>query len=120
MKLGNSPMLKVLLLALASFTTSLEVGAQTPATVLLDKKVSGFELRNETFFDGLAKVNAQTDLSIAIEFAPRPFGTAISPSYNFYVRLSCTQTSSGYQLVNDVAGDNQIGPGTTKTSWNLQ
>jgi hypothetical protein len=53
-------------------------------------------------------------------YAAQPDGTAISPSYNFYVRLSCTQTSSGYQLVNDVAGDNQIGPGTTKTSWNLQ
>jgi hypothetical protein len=58
----------MLFLAIVSLATSLQVGAQTPATALLDKKVSGFELRNETFFDGLAKVNAQTDLSIAIEF----------------------------------------------------
>jgi len=49
-----------------------------------------------------------------------PDGTAISPTYKFYVRLSCKQTSSGFQFVNDVAGDNQIGPGTTKTSSNLQ
>lgn len=53
-------------------------------------------------------------------YAALPGGTVISPAYNFYVRLSCTQTSSGYQFVNDVPGDNQIGPGSTKTTWNLQ
>jgi hypothetical protein len=53
-------------------------------------------------------------------YAALPDGTQISPNYNFYVRLSCTQSSSGYQFVSDVAGDNQIGPGSTKTSWNLQ
>jgi len=53
-------------------------------------------------------------------YAVLPDGTAISPTYNFYVRLSCKLTSSGFQFVNDVAGDNQIGTGTTKTSSNLQ
>lgn len=49
-------------------------------------------------------------------------GTRISPDYYFYVRLSCTKTSGfpGYQFVNDVAGDNQIGTGMTNTSWNLR
>jgi hypothetical protein len=40
---------------------------------------------------------------------------------NFFVRLSCSFDSSGAgHLVNDVPGDNQIGLGTTKTTWNLQ
>jgi len=54
------------------------------------------------------------------EYAALPDGTIVSSSYNFYVRVSCTKTSSGYQFVNDVSGDNQIGPGTTPLTWNLQ
>lgn len=55
-------------------------------------------------------------------YAALPSGTQISPApgYAFYVRVSCTKTASGYQLVNDVPGDNQIGPGTTPLTWNLQ
>jgi hypothetical protein len=47
-------------------------------------------------------------------------GTAIFATYDFYVRLSCTQTSGGFRFVYDVAVDNQIVLGTAKTSWNLQ
>ena len=46
--------------------------------------------------------------------------TTVSPSYSFYVRVSCRKTATGFQFVNDVAGDNQIGIGSTPTSWNLQ
>jgi hypothetical protein len=53
-------------------------------------------------------------------YAALPDGTKISSNYNFYVRVSCTKTASGYQFVNDVPGDNQVGAGTTKTTWNLQ
>ena len=53
-------------------------------------------------------------------YAALPDGTIISPNYNFYVRLSCTKTSSGYQFVNDIPGDNQIGLNTTPITWNLQ
>ena len=53
-------------------------------------------------------------------YAALPNGTKISPNYNFYVRVSCTKTSSGYQFVNDIPNDNQIGAGTTPTTWNLQ
>jgi hypothetical protein len=53
-------------------------------------------------------------------FASLPDGTVISPPYNFYVRLSCQWLSPGMAFGTDVAGDNQIGVGTTKTSWNLQ
>jgi len=55
------------------------------------------------------------------EYAALPDGTVVSSSnYSFFVRISCKKTSSGYQFVNDISGDNQIGPGTTKTTWNLQ
>jgi hypothetical protein len=54
------------------------------------------------------------------DYATLPDGTRISSNYYFYVRLSCTKTSSGYQFVNDVTGDNQTGAGSTSTSWNLQ
>jgi len=49
-------------------------------------------------------------------------GTLISPSpgFFFYVRLSCQLTGPGYVFINDVPGDNQIGIGTTNTTWNLQ
>jgi hypothetical protein len=53
-------------------------------------------------------------------YAALPDGTPISSNFNFYVRISCKKTSSGFQFVNDVPGDNQAGTGTTSTSWNLQ
>jgi hypothetical protein len=53
-------------------------------------------------------------------YATLPDGTRISPYYNYYVRVSCKKTSSGYQFVNDVQGDNQVAAGTTLTSWNLK
>ena len=53
-------------------------------------------------------------------YAALPDGRQVSTNYYFYVRLSCTKTSLGYQFVNDVAGDNQIRSGTTPLSWNLQ
>ncbi|MGC2476074.1 MAG: hypothetical protein WA485_17170 [Candidatus Sulfotelmatobacter sp.] len=43
----------------------------------------------------------------------------ISPYYDYYVRVSCKNTPTGYQFVNDVSGDNQMASGTTLTSWNL-
>lgn len=47
--------------------------------------------------------------------------TTVSSPYNYYVRLSCKFDSSGNaSLDTTVPGDNQIGQGTTKTSWNLQ
>jgi hypothetical protein len=51
-------------------------------------------------------------------FAALPDGTRISPFYNYFVRVSCKLTASGYQSVNDVPGDNQIGPeiGPTPTT----
>lgn len=40
---------------------------------------------------------------------------------NYYVRISCTFDANGNpSLDTTVSGDNQIGLGTTKTSWNLQ
>ena len=55
-------------------------------------------------------------------YASLPDGTLISPSpgYFFYVRLSCQWVGPGYVFINDVPGDNQIGIGTTNTTWNLQ
>lgn len=55
-------------------------------------------------------------------YAALPDGTIISPSfgYFFYVRLSCQLLGPGYVFVNDVPGDNQIGAGSTNTTWNLQ
>jgi hypothetical protein len=53
-------------------------------------------------------------------YAALPDGTRISPNYYFYVRLSCTRNTFGYQFVNDVPGDNQIGSGSTPLTWNLQ
>lgn len=47
--------------------------------------------------------------------------TSISPNLSYYVRLSCVTNASGVaELNNDVTGDNQIGLGTAKTTWNLQ
>jgi hypothetical protein len=43
--------------------------AQVPTVpAVLDKKVEGIELHDETFIDGLAKLDEQTDLSMAVEF----------------------------------------------------
>jgi len=53
-------------------------------------------------------------------YAALPDGTIISPNYNFFVRISCQLLGPGYVFVNDVPGDNQIGMGTTNTTWNLQ
>ena len=53
-------------------------------------------------------------------YAVLPDGTQLSPNYYFYLRLSCTKNTLGYQFVNDVPGDNQIGSGTTPLTWNLQ
>ncbi len=52
-------------------------------------------------------------------YAALPDGTRISPYYNYYVRVSCTDTSTGLQFVNDIPGDNQIGNDSTFTTWNL-
>jgi hypothetical protein len=53
-------------------------------------------------------------------WAALPDGTRISPYLNYYVRLSCAWTGTQYVFNNDVTNDNQIGSGTTLTSWNLQ
>jgi hypothetical protein len=55
-------------------------------------------------------------------YAVGPDGvTQISPNLSYYVVISCIQGSSGIaELSTGVSGDNQIGLGTTKTSWNLQ
>ncbi len=56
-------------------------------------------------------------------YAVGPDGaTQISPDLNYYVRLSCMNSSSGVaQLEFDASSsDNQIGLGSTNTTWNLQ
>jgi hypothetical protein len=53
-------------------------------------------------------------------YAALPDGTRISPFYNYYVRVSCKRTTSGYQFANDFTGDNTIGAETTLNTWNLQ
>jgi hypothetical protein len=55
-------------------------------------------------------------------YAVGPDGsTQISNSLSYYVRLSCMNNSSGVAgFSTDVSADNQIGLGTTKTTWNLQ
>jgi hypothetical protein len=55
-------------------------------------------------------------------FAVGPDGTTtISPSISYFVRISCMNNASGVaELSTGVTGDNQIGTGTTKTTWNLQ
>jgi hypothetical protein len=49
-----------------------------------------------------------------------PDVTAVSPNYSFYLRVSCQKTANGFVFINDVPGDNQIGVGSTPTTWNLQ
>ena len=47
--------------------------------------------------------------------------TVSAAPVNYYVRLSCKFDSSGNpSLDTTVSGDNQIGIGTTPTTWNLQ
>jgi len=48
--------------------------------------------------------------------------TVVSTSpVNYYVRVSCQFDGSGNPSLNTaVSGDNQVGSGTTNTSWNLQ
>lgn len=53
-------------------------------------------------------------------YAALPDGTKVSANYKFYVRVSCTKTASGYQFVNNIPNNNQIGPNTTPITWNLQ
>ena len=53
-------------------------------------------------------------------WAALPDGTRVSPYLNYYVRLSCAWTGTQFVFRNDVSNDNQIGLGTTLTSWNLQ
>lgn len=53
-------------------------------------------------------------------YAALPDGTRISAYYNYYVRVSCKRTSSGYQFDNSLSGDNRIAAGTTLTTWNFQ
>jgi hypothetical protein len=56
------------------------------------------------------------------EYAVDSNGITVSTApVNFFVRVSCSFDSGGNaHLVSDVPNDNQIGTGTTKTSWNLQ
>jgi hypothetical protein len=53
-------------------------------------------------------------------YASLPDGTRISPYYNYYVRVSCKRTASGYQFDSSLPGDNAIAAGTTLTTWNFQ
>ena len=53
-------------------------------------------------------------------YATLPDGTRISPYYNYYVRVSCVRTASGYHFDNTLSGDNQIQGGTTLTTWNFK
>jgi hypothetical protein len=54
------------------------------------------------------------------ENAQLPDGTYVSTEVAFYVRVSCNWGSTGNSFRNDVTGDNTLGMGVTKTSWNLQ
>jgi hypothetical protein len=44
----------------------------------------------------------------------------VSADFQWFSRQSVTKTASGDQLINDVSGDNVIGPGATTLTWNLQ
>ena len=55
------------------------------------------------------------------EYATDAAGNAVSSAFNYFIRVSCTADPSGnVSWANDVANDNQLGSGTTNTSWNLQ
>ncbi len=51
----------------------------------LDKRLGGFELLNETFVDGLAKIDGQTELGIAVEL---PLKERLSDANISYVRFT--------------------------------
>ncbi|HEY6770655.1 MAG TPA: hypothetical protein VI386_38415 [Candidatus Sulfotelmatobacter sp.] len=74
---------------------------------------------------GITGLQTTTPVRVRFNFTAYGVGpdgqTQISPSLNYFVRISCQNNSSGVaQLGTDVSADNQIGLGTTKTSWNLQ
>jgi hypothetical protein len=54
------------------------------------------------------------------ENAQLPDGTYIANEVGFYTRFSCKWASGGNTFGTDVGGDNVLGMGSTKTSWNLQ
>ncbi len=54
------------------------------------------------------------------ENAQLPDGTYVANEVGFYVRFSCIWESSGSAFFDQVQGDNVLGMGTTKTTWNLQ
>jgi hypothetical protein len=54
------------------------------------------------------------------ENAQLPDGTYVANEVGFYVRVSCNWGSAGNSFRNEISGDNTLGLGTTKTSWNLQ
>ena len=55
------------------------------------------------------------------EYAVDAGGDQVSPDFNWFARVTCTENSSGtVSFGSDVSGDNQVGNGATKTSWNLQ
>ncbi len=75
-----------LMLATAALVTSSVVVAQTPSpSSVTDRKVESFELRDETFIDGLAKLNEQVPLGLALEL---PLKERISDANVSYLRFN--------------------------------
>jgi hypothetical protein len=70
--------------------------------------------------------NTSTPVRVRFNFAAYAVGpdgtTQISPTINYFVRISCKNNSSGVaQLQTDASSsDNQIGSGTTPTTWDLK
>jgi hypothetical protein len=54
------------------------------------------------------------------ENAQLPDGTYVANEVAFFVRISCSGNSSGNAFSYTISGDNMLGMGQTKTSWNLQ
>ena len=54
------------------------------------------------------------------ENAQLPNGVYVGNEVGFYVRFSCVWRSGGNIFGTDVVGDNVLGLGSTKTTWNLQ
>lgn len=54
------------------------------------------------------------------ENAQLPDGTYVATEIGFYVRVSCNWGSAGNSFRTEFSGDNTLGLGTTKTTWNLQ
>lgn len=69
-------------------------------------------------------VSANTTKRIRVnfqEYAVDSNGNQVSPNFDWFAAVSCTADSSGtVSFASDVSGDNQVGQGSTKTSWNLQ